>query len=432
MKMEMLVLSNISLDLFDIILSLIPIVYVLSGKRYQQQINRYFLGIAVSNICMIIGDLADWLLQKPVEPWQKTTLLVFTVLYYVSSAFVVFFFAQYIAAYVQLAGKLRKFYLVFVTTACAMQIFFAGISPFTGSVFYVTDNGYQRGPLFLISQLLPLFCYLLFMALVILRRKTLKGREIALFLFFIFVPLAGGTAQILFRGIAVVNAGMSLALLFVLVNIQFAHEMALREQEKVLAEQRIDIMLSQIQPHFLFNSLGVIHHLCEEDPKKAKKMLKEFSEFLHGNMNSLKTREPISFERELNHAMNYLHLEQERLRERLQVVCKIQTYDFYIPPLTLQPLVENAVQHGLFNKDEGGTIVISTFETEKYAVVTVADNGVGMEKAKQYPHYGQHSCIGIHNVRSRLKEMVNGQMEIESSDQGTIVTIRIPRADAWE
>lgn len=134
------------------------------------------------------------------------------------------------------------------------------------------------------------------------------------------------------RGIALVNVGIVLALLFILINIQFEHEMTLREQEKVLAEQRIDIMLSQIQPHFLYNSLAIIHHLCQEDPMKARKLLKEFSEFLRANMNSLKAREPIPFEKELKHAMNYLYLEQQRLGDRLHVVWQIQTTNFLIPP----------------------------------------------------------------------------------------------------
>lgn len=430
--MTQMVIANIALDLFGIVLSLIPIIYLLSDKRYRQQTNGYFLGIALANISMLIGDLADWFLQQSPETWQKITLTAFTVIYFISSAFVLYFFALYMITYTQIQREIQKICLTTVSAVCIIQVILAAMSPFTGAVFYVTDYGYQRGPMFVISQSIPLFCYLLFMALVIISRKKLKKREIVFFLLYTLVPLSTGITQIVIRGIALVNVGIVLALLFILINIQFEHEMTLREQEKVLAEQRIDIMLSQIQPHFLYNSLGVIHHLCQEDPVKARKMLKEFSEFLRGNMNSLKAREPILFEMELKHAMNYLYLEQQRLGDRLHVVCRIQTTDFLIPPLTLQPLVENAVQHGIFNKDEGGTIVIGTTEAEQYVVVSVEDNGVGFEKAKEFPNLGDHACIGIENVRSRLKEMVNGRMEIESSDQGTVVTLLIPWTNTWE
>ena len=428
-EMTQMVIANIALDLFGIVLSLIPIIYLLSGKRYRQQTNGYFLGIALANILMLIGDLADWFLQQSPETWQKITLTVFTVIYFISSAHVLHFFSLYIITYTQTKGKIQKICLTTVTAACAIQVILALISPFTGAVFYVNDNGYQRGPLFAVSQFIPLFCYLSFMTLVIISRKKLKKREIVFFLLYTLVPLSTGITQMFIRGIALVNVGIVLALLFILINIQFEHEMTLREQEKVLAEQRIDIMLSQIQPHFLYNSLAIIHHLCQEDPMKARKLLKEFSEFLRANMNSLKAREPIPFEKELKHAMNYLYLEQQRLGDRLHVVWRIQTTNFLIPPLTLQPLVENAVQHGIFNKDDGGTIVIATTETDPYVVVSVEDNGVGFEKAKQFPNLGDHACIGIENVRSRLKEMVNGRMEIESSDQGTLVTLLIPWTD---
>ena len=85
-------------------------------------------------------------------------------------------------------------------------------------------------------------------------------------------------------------------------------------------------------------------------------------------MESLKSREPIAFEAELNHAANYLYLEQQRFGDKLQVIYQITTEDFLIPPLTLQPLVENAVQHGVLNRRNGGTIVIRTEKTDECAV----------------------------------------------------------------
>ncbi|HIV23473.1 MAG TPA: histidine kinase, partial [Candidatus Merdiplasma excrementigallinarum] len=96
------------------------------------------------------------------------------------------------------------------------------------------------------------------------------------------------------------------------------------------------IMLSQIQPHFLYNSLGTIHHLCGVDPEKAREAVMEFSKFLRGNMESLKARKPIPFARELGHTKNYLYLEKQRFQERLEIVYDIREMDFLIPPLTLR------------------------------------------------------------------------------------------------
>lgn len=433
LELKQMITANIALDLCSIILTLIPIAYLLSGKRYRQRLNLYFLGVAVSNIFMVVGDLFDWLLQNPVESWEQNLLLAGSALFYVASAFVLYFFSCYITTYIHLEGRVKRICLTAVVAVCGVQVFFAVLSPFTGAFFYVTDHGYQRGPLFLISQFVPLFCYLLFTALVILYHRKLKRREVVFFLLYIFVPLGGGAAQMFTRGIAVVNIGVALALLFILVNIQFEHEITLREQErelakqeKELAEQHIDIMLSQIQPHFLYNSLGAIYQLCETDPAAARTSIRKFSDFLRGNMDSLKAHGPIPFEKELNHVKNFLYLEQQRFGELLKVVYQIETTDFFIPSLTLQPLVENAVQHGILHKKTGGTITIHTEETAECAVVTITDDGIGMEQAKQMPNLGDHAHIGITNVRSRLEEMVHGSLEMHSTDEGTAVTMRIP------
>lgn len=112
-------------------------------------------------------------------------------------------------------------------------------------------------------------------------------------------------------------------------------------------------------------------------------------------MESLKSREPIAFESELNHAANYLYLEQQRFGDKLQVIYQIAIENFLIPPLTLQPLVENAVQHGVLNRRSGGTVIIRTEKTDKCAVVIVADNGVGIEKAKEIHSMGDRAHIGF-------------------------------------
>ncbi|MFR8078860.1 MAG: sensor histidine kinase [Christensenellales bacterium] len=424
--MDYLIYANIALDIFCIILSTLPIFYLVSNHRYRQKLNQFFLGACISNTVMIAGDLPDWIFPTIASFPERIILSAATALYYVASAFVLYFFIRYIMEYLQLTGRAKKVCLIYAMVLCGIQIVFALISPFTDSIFYVTADGYQRGPLFLISQFVPLFCYLLFMALIIIYRGKLLRREVIFFLLYIFIPLGCGAVQMAMRGIAIVNAGVTIATLIILMNVQFEHEVTMKEQERELAEHRIDIMLSQIQPHFLYNSLGAIYHLCESDPRTARKAIKNFSEFLRGNMESLKSREPIAFEAELNHAANYLYLEQQRFGDKLQVIYQITTEDFLIPPLTLQPLVENAVQHGVLNRRNGGTIVIRTEKTDECAVVMVFDNGVGMEKAKGIHSLGDRAHIGISNVRSRLKEMMGGSLDIESSGEGTTAIIRIP------
>ena len=142
---------------------------------------------------------------------------------------------------------------------------------------------------------------------------------------------------------------------------------AAREAETLkaeLAKNRISIMLSQIQSHFLYNSLNTIYGLCEKDPTAAKKAVNDFADYLRGNMDSLSRNCPVPFETELNHLKSYLSLEQTRFKKKLNIEWDIQTDSFMIPSLTVQPLVENAVKHGICMKENGGTVKISSRELE--------------------------------------------------------------------
>jgi sensor histidine kinase YesM len=196
--------------------------------------------------------------------------------------------------------------------------------------------------------------------------------------------------------------------------------------ERKLNESRISILLSQIQPHFLYNALAVISRLCDKDPAKAKKATINFSNYLRANMNLLESAEPIPFQNELNHTISFLNLENAMYGEALNVIYDIQAQYFRLPALTVQPIVENAIRHGIGKKEGGGTVTVSTKETEDNYLVIITDDGVGFDSAKIPNDEQQH--IGINNVRLRLSAQCGGTLEIESKPgMGTTATIIIPR-----
>lgn len=423
--MDSVRIANICLDLFCIILSVIPIGYILSGRRYQVKMNLYFLGIAVSNIVMTIGDLADWILHRDLTPFLMHVLSVLTVLYYASSAFALYYLDKYIKAYLNLEKKEKTRRPYPLAVLCGLQVLFAFLSPITGSFFQIGTDGYHRGNLFMLSQLIPFLCYVLLLKLIVVYRKRMSLREAAFFALYVLAPMLSGAAQILFRGIAVLNPAITLGLLMILVNIQFEYEIVLQKKENELMELRIAIMLSQIQPHFLFNVLTGIRKLCETNPRQAKESIENFSRFLRANMNSLTAQRPIPFSKELEHTKAYLLLEQQRFGEKLNVVFQIEDADFFLPTLTLQPIAENAVRHGLMKREEGGTVTIASHEEEDRFVITVSDDGVGFSPENRQAD-GVH--IGIENVRNRLKTLCGGELFIESQpEKGTTVTILIPK-----
>jgi sensor histidine kinase YesM len=187
-------------------------------------------------------------------------------------------------------------------------------------------------------------------------------------------------------------------------------------------------MLSQIQPHFLYNALTAIKGICVANPKKAEETIVSFSDYLRGNMDSLKEKEPIPFRQELSHTRNYLSIEQMRFQHKLSVEYHTPVTDFKLPALTLQPIVENAVRYGVTKKRGGGTVRIITEETLNSYVVKVLDDGLGLDPMIKKEDGRTH--IGISNVRDRLKTMSGGTLEIESvANEGTTAIITVPKEE---
>ena len=196
--------------------------------------------------------------------------------------------------------------------------------------------------------------------------------------------------------------------------------------ELKLQESKISIMLSQIQPHFLYNTLNSIYQLCETNPMRARFMVNSFAEYLRNNLSSLDDPGLISFETELAHVNTYLDIERMRFEDTLEIEYDIKCIDFSLPVLTVQPIVENAVKHGTSKKRGGGKVIISTDETEKSYIIKVADTGCGFDPSQPKDDGKQH--VGIENVKQRLSNMCEGTLLIESMiGEGTTVTITIPK-----
>jgi sensor histidine kinase YesM len=201
------------------------------------------------------------------------------------------------------------------------------------------------------------------------------------------------------------------------------------EMEKIvlnaqLAESRIATMMSQIRPHFIYNTLGSIEQLCKLDPPKAGELVHNFAKYLRGNFGELDNPKPILMSQEMEHVHHYINIENVRFPD-MTFTFEMNSNDFRIPALTVQPIVENAIKHGLMKLPRGGTIRVVAYETDTSYCVCVEDNGVGFDTSALL---GDRKHVGIRNIRERLKVMVNGTLEIESElGVGTKVVITIPK-----
>ncbi len=208
------------------------------------------------------------------------------------------------------------------------------------------------------------------------------------------------------------------------------HNKEIQEQYKQAYEKiqnaEIALLQTQIKPHFLYNTLTSIERLCDVDAKKAKCAVADFADYLRNNVDFSAETGLISIEKEIENVKHYLSLEKIRFEERLQVVYNINAGNFMLPPLVVQPLVENAVRHGVTKKLDGGTIVITVSETEADYVISVMDNGVGFDTEQLFSNEGIH--IGIRNAQSRLYRQSKGILSITSQiDIGTTAVITIPK-----
>ena len=183
-------------------------------------------------------------------------------------------------------------------------------------------------------------------------------------------------------------------------------------------------MLSQIQPHFIYNTLGTIERMCLKDPQMAFDLVRNFSLYLRGNFSELDSVTPIRFEEELKHVEYYVNIEKVRFPD-MNIVYDVDTKDFVLPALSVQPLVENAIKHGLMRLETGGTVVIRSYETSTHFCVEVKDDGVGYDTSLPID---EKKHVGLRNIKGRLKDMVNGELIIESQlNVGTKALILIPK-----
>ena len=243
---------------------------------------------------------------------------------------------------------------------------------------------------------------------------------------------AGGYAsQIVFLAVFIIALTVVLRIIPSNINASIkARELEVEKQalKLELQESRISIMLSQMQPHFIFNTLNTIYHLCEIDPEVARSTINSFSTYLRNNIDNLDRREMIHFDKEISFVKAYLDIEKVRFDDELQITFDLPITNFKIPVLTVQPIVENAVKHGTSKKEGVSALSISTRETITCYEIEIRDTGVGFDT--NYQPNDEYKHIGIVNVRQRLKNLCDGTLTIESTlGEGTTAIISIPKKE---
>lgn len=392
---------------------------VLTDSYMNRTHKTIMITIVVLAATLIVQNVADYLLF-----YDRPNLLLRTIVgiygYAMRPAIIVLFYYFFVSD--DMNRKIIPAWIVVILNAALYLT--ALFSPLTFS-FDKETFSFIRGPLgytcHIVGALLLLGLFLL--VLYVYRNRK---REIIFPLVSILFITGGVVADSMvsmdeFSAMSALTISVVISCVFMYFwfHVQFVK----RHERDLMAQQRIKIMVSQIQPHFLYNTIATFRALCKRDPDKAAEVAEKFGMYLRQNLDSLNNEDLIPVEKELEHTRLYADIEMVRF-ENVRVEYDTQDMGFFLPALTIQPIVENAIRHGVRARQEGIVRVITRLTDSGHEIV-IEDNGVGFDVSKSPDGDGSH--IGIQNVRERIEKLCGGTMTIESEkDQGTTVTIRIP------
>ena len=290
-------------------------------------------------------------------------------------------------------------------------------------------NHCMRCDWFFLAHAIALLGVVLELVMLTKYRTSFEKNKLIVLYIYLLMPMIALIWQLFFYGISLLQIMNTISLMCLFMVDAFRQTQKLVAKERELNDMKIQVVLSQIKPHFMYNVLNTITYLCDKDASVAKKALYDFSMYLRGNLDSLTSRALVPLDRELDLVERYLSLQKLRMGDELNIIYDIEDNGYMLPPMTLEPFVENAVTHGLAKADEGGTLSIRTRLGEQNHEITIRDDGVGFDPASYHINgEGEHQSIGIENVRKRLWSMCKGTVTISSEKgKGTAILICIPR-----
>jgi sensor histidine kinase YesM len=268
-----------------------------------------------------------------------------------------------------------------------------------------------------------------------------SGEEKAKLFLWGWIFMVFGLILSIFRHIGLIsNNIMTIHIIFITIAIQ-----ALLMSTNIIREYKVveedaesyefAFLHAQIKPHFLYNSLNVISSLCRINPEKAREMILDLSDYMRYLFDTSKDNKIITLSQELECVKAYVRIEQSRFVDKLDVEYLIgNKKNFRIPSLTIQPIVENAIVHGIRKKKEMGKIIVIVEEKEEFYNILVSDNGIGIDESEVEKllkdNWEKGSSIGINNVNNRLIKYYGEGINIKSSiGEGTVVSFKIPREE---
>ena len=439
---SMVPLIHISFEFWGSIFCLLAAIAVYASRKVDEKRAYMLVGVLVLSALIGIFDAITWIFDgnpRGIAPFMmricifcmflcQNLLIVCGTLYY-----------RYLMLTSNVepaeAGRLKWLWdrLTFVVgVCCGITVVLLILNQFFPLLYaFDAHNTYYRLPLSLLQQILPGICMFGLLYFALKYRRFLYREDLACVILCCLLSVLSAVSLALSFGISVSvfvadMCGLLMVLSYGILGGRHAaqKEVELAEKDAAIAHQKIRIMQNQIRPHFIFNSILAIKQLCVEDPQTAANALQHFATYLRVNLEAMTEDKLVPFEREIDCIREYVALEQADPANAFEVIYELEFTDFTLPLLTVEPMVENAIRHGLASRKKDGVVRIKSYHDEDHVVILVEDNGSGY--GSETRQQAEHRSVGIQNVKDRLAMQCGGTLSIINTGRGTIAKIDIP------
>lgn len=417
-----LYLANYGIAVSALTISIIGLILTLTVHYSDKRYRMYFVLIFTFLMAYSISNITVWVVSENHGQLYATISYI--------GLFCESFFSSLLMPVLTMfllfcAGKNWRRSPYFYTTAALWLIYFIllVITQFTEWIYYYTpDNVYYRGPYYAVLLVPPTLMMVVNLFALFRVKDSLSRRQLCAFLIYILVPLMCMLVQMFSYGLLMTVLGSTVASVIMLSMILLDQLDKFVKQSRENANLRANTLFLQMRPHFIYNTMMGIYYLCDKDVQKAKQVTLDFTTYLRKNFAAIASEDTVPFSDELEHSRAYLAVEQAQFVDTLFVSFDTPHIMFRVPPLTLQPIVENSVKHGMKSSKDPIHISVVTRKTDKGSEIIVEDDGSGFKPAdNNEPH------IALNNIRQRLEMMCSGSLEITARDGGgTSVKVTIP------
>lgn len=428
--MDVIEVVNVTAGAFALVL-VIALIVGMSQRGPAIRKRRFLLIAMAAQFVTLTGDLLVRLLAH--RPGTAARVAIEAGTFLRSTAAILACVAIMIFVYTDASEKpvayaRREPLVLFLWVLNGTNLALVLTNPATQLYYRVTEaNAVSPGPLAWLYELLMLTQTVL-MVPVVVRLHARHGRwtTIRLLLCGLVIGMAAAI-DVVWDGLRLTTPAVSIVLVILSVGVQMRLEEDLVQARAEAAESRVRLLSGQIHPHFVFNSLTAIKALVSENPELAESAIQDFSDYLRSHLDVMSAARMVPFPTEIDHVRHYVALEQADPVRPLEVSYELEVEDFLVPPLTVQPLVENAIRHGIRTREEGGHVSIASRRSSGGIEVVVSDDGRGFSSATQ--RQNQRSRVGIDNVRERIERQCGGSLVVRSDELGTVAMMLIPESE---